>query len=37
MKKLLMSIIRYLVVDVGMQPLVVVIGKILGDAALRIG
>ena len=36
MKKLLMSVIGSLVVDTGMQPLVIVVVKIIGDAALRI-
>ena len=32
-----MSTIRHLVVDIGRQPLVVVVVKIIGDAALGIG
>ena len=36
LKKLLVSVIGSLVVGTGMQPLVIVIVKIIGDAALRI-
>ena len=37
MKKLLMSVIGCLVVDAGMQALVIVVVKIVGHAALRVG
>ena len=37
MKKLLVSVIGGLVVDAGMQPLVIVVVKIVGDAGLRVG
>ena len=36
MKKLLMSVIGCLVVDAGMQALVIVVVKMVGDAALRV-
>jgi len=37
LKKLFMSVIGRLVVNTGMQSLVIIIIKILGDAALGIG
>ena len=37
MKKLLVSMIGCLVVDAGVQALVVVVVKIVGDAGLRVG
>ena len=37
MKKLLMSVIGHLIADTGVQPVVIVIVKILGDALLGIG
>ena len=37
MKKLLVSVIGSLVVDAGVQPLVIVVIKIVGDAGLRVG
>ena len=37
MKKLLMSMIRRLVVDVRVQALVIIIVKIVGDAGLGVG
>jgi len=36
LKKLLVSVIGGLVFDAGMQPLVIVVIKIVGDTALRI-
>jgi len=37
LKKLLVSETRYLVVDAGMQPFVIVVVKIVGDAVLGVG
>ena len=37
MKKLLMSVIRRLIVDAGVQALVIIVLKIVGHAALRVG
>ena len=37
MKKLLVSVIGRLIVDAGVQALVVVVVKIVGDAGLRVG
>ena len=36
MKKLLLSMIGYLIVNAGVQALVIIIVKIVGDAALRV-
>jgi hypothetical protein len=37
LKELLMSVIRCLVVDAGVQPFVVIVIKIVGDAELGVG
>ena len=37
MKKLLVSVIGYLIVDARAQPLVIIVIKIVGDADLGIG
>ena len=37
MKRLLVSVIGGLVVDTGVQPLVIVVVKIVGDTGLRVG
>ena len=36
MKKLLVSMIRCLIADAGVQPLVIILIKIVGHAALRV-
>jgi len=36
LKKLLVSVIRRLIVNAGVQTLVIVVVKIVGDAALRV-
>lgn len=37
LKKLMMSVVGHLIANAGVQSLVVVVVKILGDAGLRVG